>query len=72
MTTKSVSRPITPDQLRIAELIAQGWEDKEIANDLGVSYDAVRQRLRTFAQKIGATNRAMVAAWYVRETEVRS
>lgn len=65
MTTKSVP-PITPDQLRIAELVAQGWRDKEIANEIGVSYDAVRQRLRTFSQKIGATNRAMVAAWYVR------
>lgn len=61
-----MKRPITSDQLRIAALVAQGWEDKQIANELGVSYDAARQRLRTLGKKIGASNRAMVAAWYVR------
>ena len=62
-----MKHPITPDELRIAALVAQGQQDKEIARDLGVSYDAARQRLRTLAQKIGASNRAMVAAWYVRQ-----
>ena len=64
--------PLTPDELRIAELVSNGWEDKQIAQDIGVSYDACRQRLRTLSQKIGASNRAMVAAWYVRATLVRS
>lgn len=63
---------LTPDELRIAALIAQGQQDKEIARDLGVSYDAARQRLRILSHKIGASNRAQVAVWYVRRTEVRS
>ena len=60
-------RPITADQLRIAELVAEGKQDQEIARALGVSYHAARQRLRTLGKKIGATNRAMVAVWYVRQ-----
>lgn len=66
-----MKRPITPEQLRIAELVTAGKLDKEIANQLGVSYDVARQRLHTLSRKIGASNRAMVAAWYVRRTEVR-
>jgi DNA-binding NarL/FixJ family response regulator len=60
---------LTPDELRIAALVAKGWEDKQIARDLGVSYDAARQRLRVLSRKIGANNRVQVATWYVRRTE---
>jgi len=63
--------PLTPTELRICALVARGWPDKQIALDMGISYDAARQRLRILSQKIGANNRAMVAAWYVRQTEVR-
>lgn len=63
---------LTVAERRIAQLVTQGLPDKQIANDLGVSYDSARQRLRILSQKIGAQNRAMVAAWYVRQTEVRS
>lgn len=60
---------IRPDELRIAALVAEGWQDKQIAIALGVSYDAARQRLRVLSHKIGAANRTMVAAWYVRRIE---
>lgn len=63
---------LTPTELRICALVARGLLDKQIAIDLGISYDAARQRLHILSGKIGAQNRAMVAAWYVRETEVRS
>lgn len=62
---------LTADELRICELVTQGYLDKQIANAIGVSYDVARQRLRILSQKIGASNRAMVAAWYVRQTEVQ-
>jgi DNA-binding NarL/FixJ family response regulator len=57
---------LTSVELHIAQLVADGYQDKEIAGALGVSSDAARQRLRILSQKIGAHNRAMVAAWYVR------
>ncbi len=60
---------ITPDELRIAALIAEGWQDQEIALELGVSYDAARQRLRVLSRKINVTNRAMVAVWYVKQVK---
>ena len=63
---------LTRVELRIAQLVALGQQDKQIASDIGVSYDAARQRLHILSQKIGAPNRAAVAAWYVRRTEVRS
>lgn len=63
---------LTPTELRIAQLVTEGRLDKEIASAIGVSCDACRQRLHTLTQKIGVSNRAALAAWYVRRTEVRS
>lgn len=57
---------ISPVELRIARLVSEGWYDREIARELGVTYDVARQRLRILSRKLGVTNRAMVAAWYVK------
>jgi len=62
---------ITKAERQIAQLVADGKKDKEIAEAVGVSWHAARQRLRALSEKIGASNRAMVAAWYVRTYEVR-
>jgi len=66
-----MKRELTPEDLRICAWVTAGRRNKEIANDLGVSLDVAAQRLKLIMQHINASNRAMVAAWYVRETEVR-
>ena len=62
---------LTPTELRIAQLVTDGYQDKQIAALIGVSYDAARQRLCILSHKISAHNRAMVAAWYARNEEKR-
>lgn len=64
-------QPISPTELRIAALVTEGWRNKEIAVSLGKSHASITQHLELIMHKIGAHNRAMVAAWYVRRTEVR-
>lgn len=67
-----MQRDLTLDDLRICELVTNGKANKEIADALGVSHQIATARLKRIMEHINATNRAMVAAWYVRQTEVRS
>lgn len=53
---------ITPKQRELLELIGGGHLDKTIAETLGITISAVRQRLNALLQKTGAANRAELAA----------
>lgn len=66
-----MKRELTSEDLRICAWVTAGKQNKEIANDLGVSLDVVTQRIKMIMRHIDVSNRAMVAAWYVRQTEVR-
>jgi DNA-binding NarL/FixJ family response regulator len=66
-----MKRDLTSEDLRICAWVTEGKQNKQIANHLGVSEDVVTQRLKMIMRHIDASNRAMVAAWYVRRTEVR-
>lgn len=66
-----MQRDLTFDDLRICQLVAEGKANKQIADDLGIPPTAAAQRLKNIMRHIDVTNRAMVAAWYVRQTEVR-
>lgn len=66
-----MKRDLTSEDLRICALVTAGKQNKQIANDLGVSLEVATQRLKMIMRHIDASNRAMVAAWYVRRTEVR-
>jgi DNA-binding NarL/FixJ family response regulator len=67
----TMKRDLTSEDLRICALVTEGKQNKHIANDLGVSLEVATQRLKMIMRHIDASNRAMVAAWYVRRTEVR-
>lgn len=66
-----MKQDLTSEDLRICAWVTEGKRNKEIANDLGVSLDVAAQRLKMIMRHIDVSNRAMVAAWYVRRTEVR-
>lgn len=66
-----MKRDLTSEDLRICALVTAGKRNWDIANELGISLDVATQRLKMIMRHIGALNRAMVAAWYVRHTEVR-
>ncbi|APZ53314.1 autoinducer binding domain-containing protein [Salipiger abyssi] len=53
---------ITPKQLELLELLGDGLQDKQIADRLGVSISAVRQRMHALSQNTGMTSRAELAA----------
>ncbi len=62
---------LSPRELTICALVTEGKLNKEIGRALGTSEAVATQYLKLIMRRIGASNRAMVAAWYVRQTEVR-
>lgn len=65
-------RPLTPRQLAICHMIADGLQNKEIADQERSSLMSVKRQIEAICAQLGTHNRAMIAAWYVREIEVRS
>ena len=51
-------------QLRVIELVAQGFKNKEIANELQIGEHVVRNYLGKIYDKIGVSNRVELALWY--------
>jgi DNA-binding CsgD family transcriptional regulator len=51
-------------QLRVIELVAQGLKNKEIAKELGIGQQVVRNNLGKIYDKIGVSNRVELALWY--------
>lgn len=49
-------------QLEIAQLVAAGLEDKEIAKELNIKYGTVRNHIDRIRLKCGCTNRAHFVA----------
>lgn len=52
---------LTPQQFRIAGLLAQGRLNKQIAWDLGITEATVKVHMTTILRKLGARNRTQVA-----------
>ncbi len=52
---------VSPKQTELLELIGQGLQDKQIADQLGISISAVRQRLHTLMEKTGLSTRTELA-----------
>jgi DNA-binding NarL/FixJ family response regulator len=51
-------------QLRVIELVAQGFKNKEIAKELRIGEHVVRNYLGKIYAKIGLSNRVELAVWY--------
>ena len=63
----AVWRPVphknfSPRQSQILALIAQGYSDKEIARQIGVSYPTVRTHIDRIFRDYGLRNRTAAAA----------
>jgi DNA-binding CsgD family transcriptional regulator len=65
-------RSLTPRQMAICRMIVEGKQNKEIALTEKKGKMSVAHQIQHIMAATGATNRAMIAAWYVRHTEVRS
>ena len=55
--------PLTPRELAVANLIAEGMSNREIAAALGISLRTVQGHVEKILHKLGFGSRAQVAAW---------
>ena len=58
---------LTAHELRVLDLIADGYGDKEIAKRLGLSVFTVNKHVRTIYQKMGVETRTHAAIKAIRE-----
>jgi non-specific serine/threonine protein kinase len=63
------SGPLTPREVDVAELIAEGMSNREIAARLVVSERTVHGHVRSILTKLDAKSRAKIASWYTRRTQ---
>ncbi len=65
------STGLTRRELEIAELVAQGMTNKEIAGRLVISTRTVEAHVEHILTKLGFTSRSKVAAWMAERTAER-
>jgi DNA-binding NarL/FixJ family response regulator len=60
---------LTPREAEVVELISQGYGNKAIANELGVTYHAIKFHLRNAKSKLGLDSRWQLARWWWENVE---
>lgn len=58
-------RRLSPRQLEIMQLLAQGLSNKEIANILGITEGTIRVHLSSIFKAINVSNRTEATLWYL-------
>lgn len=56
---------VTPRQLQVAGLVAQGWSNRQIADDLVITERSAESHVERIRARLGFRSRAQIAAWYV-------
>jgi DNA-binding CsgD family transcriptional regulator len=56
---------LTPRQLQVAGLVAQGWSNRQIAEELVISERSAESHVERIRARLGFRSRAQIAAWYV-------
>ena len=60
--SESADRKLTPTELKVARMLAEGAQNKEIADRLGLTESTVKNHLHAVYQKINVANRRELAA----------
>lgn len=63
VAARVTGQPLSPREREVAEAVARGLTDKEIARELGLSPASVRTYLNRLFEKTGAQRRAGLARW---------
>ncbi|WP_460183912.1 response regulator [Thermopirellula anaerolimosa] len=61
-----VDVPLTHRESEVLKQLALGLTNKEIANQLGISYETVKEHVQHILRKIGVADRTQAAVWAVR------
>lgn len=69
-TTASLINSLTPQELKVIELVATGARNKEIAEQLNISAHTVKTHLSSIFRKTGARNRVELLKWSSYATSV--
>lgn len=56
---------LTPTELKVVELVAQGMSNKDIADKLGVSQRTIESHVSNMLNKTGLSNRTELARWAI-------
>lgn len=62
LSQRQFTSDITPRELEILTLVTRGRANKEIAAELGIAEDTVKQHVSRILQKLGASDRAQATA----------
>lgn len=60
--------PLSKREMQVAELLAWGLSDKQIAEELYISFDTTRTHRRNIYQKLSINNVADLTRWYFEST----
>ena len=58
---------LTPREAEVLIKLSNGMTNKEIAQELGISYETVKEHVQHILQKVGVTDRTQAAVWAVRK-----
>jgi DNA-binding CsgD family transcriptional regulator len=58
---------LTTRQHQVAELVARGFTNKQIAQRLGISRFTAETHVRNILERLGAASRSEIATWFARE-----
>jgi len=61
---------LTPRQSEVAALVAQGWSNRQIADELVITERTAESHVERIRARLGFRSRAQVAAWYVASNAV--
>ena len=56
---------LTPRQLEVAALVAQGWSNRQIADALVITERSAESHVERIRGRLGFRSRAQIAAWFV-------
>jgi len=59
-----MQQDLSPRELQIARLVADGKTNKEIARDAALSPSTVKDYIANACHKLGVAGRVQLAAWY--------
>ncbi len=62
---------LTEREINILERISRGYNDKEIAEDLKISYPTVRSCLTILLAKTSTVNRIQLCCWALRNKYIK-